>query len=130
MASYTLTLLKKIAARPRGEGLFIAKGACENLSVAKMKFRSSARPDLRITPSPARGGRAGAPGGPRVGGTGAFVCYPGLSMIQLYTGTDYPCHHTRRKGEALPQAHYKTPSLGPSLALGPAFDPWWCLGGI
>ena len=25
-------------------------------------------------------------------------------MIQLYTGTDYPCHHTRRKGEALPQA--------------------------
>ena len=29
---------------------------------------------------------------------------PGFSMIQLYTGTDYPCHHTRRKGEALPQA--------------------------
>ena len=29
-------------------------------------------------------------------------------------------------------AHYKTPSLGPSL--GPAFGlggvPWWCLGGI
>ena len=44
-----------------------------------------------------------------MGGTGAFVCYPGLSMIQLYTGTDYPCHHTRRKGEALPQARRAGP---------------------
>ena len=49
MASYTLRLLKKIAARPRGEGFFIAKGGGDFFSLAKMKFLSTARPDLRIT---------------------------------------------------------------------------------
>ena len=58
MASYTLILLKKFAARLRGKGLFIAKGGGEKFKadlkslVAKMKFLSTARPDLRITPSP------------------------------------------------------------------------------
>ena len=51
MVSYTLILLKKFAARPRRESFFIAKRGGEKISVAKMKFRSSARPDLRITPS-------------------------------------------------------------------------------
>ena len=50
MVSYTLIPLKKFAARPRRDFFFIAKGGGENFSVAKMKFRSSARPDLRITP--------------------------------------------------------------------------------
>jgi len=49
MVSYTPTLLKKFAAQPRGEGLFIAKGGGERFCVTKMKFRSSARPDLSIT---------------------------------------------------------------------------------
>ena len=49
MVSYTLILLKKFAARPRRESFFIAKRGGEKISVAKMKFRSSARPDLRIT---------------------------------------------------------------------------------
>ena len=49
MASYTVILLKKFAARPRGEGFSLQRGEAKILSVAKMKFRSSARPDLRIT---------------------------------------------------------------------------------
>jgi len=35
MASYTVILLKKFAARPRGEGFFIAKGGGEKISVTK-----------------------------------------------------------------------------------------------
>ena len=54
MASYTLRLLKKFAARPRGEGFFIAKGGGEKFSLAKSNeivraHHGSARPDLRIT---------------------------------------------------------------------------------
>ena len=66
---------------------------------------------------PQHAARRGRPPG---GGTGYIVLDPGLCMIQLYTGTDYPCHHTRRKGEALPQACRAGPrpvSLGsPSMA--------------
>ena len=41
MASCTLILLEKLAARPRGEGFFIAKGGGEKIRVAKkMIFRS------------------------------------------------------------------------------------------
>ena len=49
MASYTVALLKKFAARPGGKGFSLQRGGSEKFSVAKMKFRSSARPDLRIT---------------------------------------------------------------------------------
>eukprot|EP00964_Phaeocystis_antarctica_P113768 scaffold77770_cov48-Phaeocystis_antarctica.AAC.1 len=52
MASYTVILLKNVAARPGGEGFSLQRGEAKNLRVAKMKFRSSARPDLRITQWP------------------------------------------------------------------------------
>ena len=55
MASYTLRLLKKIAARLRGEVLFIAKGGGEKFSHRENEISlTSARPDLRITPADTR----------------------------------------------------------------------------
>ena len=51
MASYTVALLKKFAARPGRKGFSLQRRGGEKFRVAKkMKFRSSARPDLRITP--------------------------------------------------------------------------------
>ena len=52
MASYTVVLLKEL--RGLEEKAFHCKGGGgEKFRLAKqMKFRSSARPDLRITPSP------------------------------------------------------------------------------
>ena len=49
MASYTLRLLKKFAARPRGEGFFIAKGEAKNLASRKQMrlfALTMAAPDL------------------------------------------------------------------------------------
>ena len=43
-------------------------------------------------------------------------------MIQLYTGTDYPGHHTRRKGEALPQARRLSWAAALALHSHPVLD--------
>ena len=49
MASYTLILLKKIAARPRGEGFFSLQRGGRAAKNTKMKCGKISRPDLRTT---------------------------------------------------------------------------------
>ena len=39
-----------------------------------------------------------------------------VTLVSQYD-TDYPCHHTRRKGEALPHRHVELGRGPPALAL-------------
>ena len=69
-----------------------------------------------------RGRGSSAAGGGGGYGVQAVVCCPGLGMIQLYTETGYLHHHTRRRGEGLPQPRRD----GPRLAiLGSPWPPRW-----
>ena len=50
MAAYTLTLLKKFAARHKGEGFFSLQRGGRAAKNTKMKCGEISRPDLRTTP--------------------------------------------------------------------------------